>query len=1101
MKPIGVVFRPKTSFEALREELVPSFDSVLEAWLSGIRRTALADPNYVVEITYVTPPLKAFIERIAERLNTFGIIGGPLERGFGFGKTHSLIFLWHLFTSNVYRKVGLNITDKIVRETLVLGMDCSKDKPLIRLVEELEAYTNPDHPVTRVKDPTLLQAISIVLKQYSKHELYSISSEKLAELIAQVLEKYEELGGRPRLLLLVDELGWGLAQRLRRYAERMSEGKRLEADAIYAEANAIANFLSYLYDRLHGKAVAAVVIWVLAEQDRREINILAAKHQDNEILYSKIKGLLDDLDNIAERYSRGLGGTSLAELSYSPEHALEIARYRILKTVEGVELSKLQEEYVAWIGSLAKQLNPEDVVVRYKEDLKRYYPFSLGLINLLKKLMNPRDAPATEFVRTVIHVASEATRKALHTDPEGSYTIGVKHLSIPETVQAKLMGVFETDWVQAASDIEDALSKIEPEKRKAAELAAKYILAKGVTANIIAALESRDRRDVERYGSTLDELQIELIETFTESEAFQLIEVLNEALERLRAESARIDEREVEGKRYYLPSFFRTIYNKLTSYIIEERRNLENKAFIPIYIKQTGTIPSLFVNVRVTLDGRSGDAVATLMEYRKVKDVDALISDPEFQDAQSKGKLLLILVPPWDMDLFNEMYISGRNYEDVMTSIVKRLQNAVESGKIRRHLHVVVLVPDLAPYKLDRVLDKLVVYEGTKKFLDYLSRKEDVINERLQEFESTLVKRKDLLSILSEEVRRRHLRELRSKLERDIAEAKSVAQKQLVRLSRELVVDVLELYHKVAYFSLDKNMFTVKDIATSDVVKLPSDTSVQYIAIPRLSEYASIVNKFLTELVRRLAYEYDVMKIMRAVLEAYKKEFKRGIVRESDRVDEILENILLGTYGVKPLSADVAREAIRYLDGQTIELDDKFVKIVVDEPSRLIRFEVRIKESKPEITMVGAEQAEVVPVTSEVVARPTTAEVPKPERVLQLIHLELPPKFNVDDIRSRLVALMKMMDELKAKVSSIELRLDTANISLNLTLKEPGKEVLEDPGVKAIMNIASRISDREGRTVYIDIRLSEPIAEDNVRKVFGEYFKTMRSSFDKFLPT
>jgi len=877
VKPVGLVFRPKTSFDVLKRELVPSFDSVLEDWVNNVKRTSFADPNYVLEITYVTPPLKAFVERVGERLDISVVVGGPLERGFGFGKTHALIFLWHLFTSDIYKRVSIGIRENVVRETLVLGVDCSRDKPLTKIVEELKTYANPGHPVARVKDPYLLGAVAEVLKEYGS-ELYALPSDssRLAELIAKVMERYAAKSGRtPRLLLLIDELGWGLAQKLRTYADKMNMGESQEAERIYSEANAVVNFLSYLYAKLYVRPVAGVVIWVLAEQDRREIEALAVKSRDNELIYSKIKGVLSDLDVIAERYSRGTSGTSLAELSYSPEHALEIARYRILRTVEGLELSKLQEDYIAWLGAIARQLNLTDTFERYKEELKKFYPFSLGLIHLLKKVMSVSDTPATEFVRTVIGIVGDAASKALSVDPEGSYAVGVKHLSIPGVVQAKLMREFEIDWADAAGDIELALSKADPEELEVAETVTKYILAKGVTANVITALESRERRDLERYGSTVEEIQLEVLESFVESRALQIIERLGEALERLRAESARIDEREVEGKRFYLPSLFRTVYNKLATFVHEERKNLENKALIPIYIRQTGTIPSLFTNIRVVVDKRSDDVVVSLMEYGKVRDVETLMSDSAFQEAQSKGKLLLVIVPPWDMGLFNELYTSRGSYEDIVSSISKGLQRAVERDEIRRPLHVVVLIPGLSEFRMSAVLDKLVVYEGTKKFLSYLSKKEDIINERLREYEETLVKRKDLLTILSEEVKKRHLRELRSKLEQEIREARDFAQEQLVRLSRDIAVRVLELYRKAIYYSLDRNQFTVKDIVIGDETVKDAERLAEAIKTSDPRYYAAIVNKFLVDVIKGLTYECDAMKVAKALIEAYSNEFKK----------------------------------------------------------------------------------------------------------------------------------------------------------------------------------------------------------------------------------
>ena len=1093
MKPVGLVFRPKISFDELRSELIPSFDSVLRDWVSDVRRTNFANPSYMFEITYVTPPLKAFIGRIVERLDIPGIIGGPVERGFGFGKTHALIFLWHLFTSSIYEKVGIHIDDKIVRETLVLGMDFSKGKPLARIVEELKAYASMEHSVVRVKDPQLLRAVAEVLKRHGR-ELYSLSSEELAELIAEILERYSELGGRPRLLVLVDELGWGLAQKLRSYTDKIREGKRADAESIYGEANTVVNFLSYLYAKLHGKPVTGVVLWVLADQDRKEIKTLAIKHQDDEVIYNKIIGLLSDLDIVAERYSRGLGGTSLTELSYSPEHALEIARYRILRTVEGVELANLQEEYMEWLGGVADQLNLAEVFSRFKEDIRRYYPFSPGLINLLKKLVRVQDVPATEFVRTVIMIASEAVRNALEKDPEGAYTIGVKHLSIPGVVQSKLMREFEADWANAVGDIELALSKIDPDRYEAAEIAAKYILAKGVTANVIAVLETQERKEVERYGSTLDEIQLEVLGTFIGNEAFQIIEKLSDALDRLRAESARIDEREINGIRYYLPSLFKTVYNKLASYVVEEKRNIENKALIPVYIKQTGIIPSIFVNVHVVLNGRSRDVATSLIEYKKVQDIDGILSDHVFQRMQSEGKLLLLLVPPWDMELFKETYVSGKNYEDIVNDIARRLQYVVKQGKIRRPLHIVILVPDLAAIKMDRLLNKLVVYEGTRKFLDYLSRKEDVINERLREYEDTLVKRKDLLSILNEEVKKKHLRVLQSVLEREIAEARSFAQKQLVRLSRDIVISVLELYRKAIYYSIDKNAFTVKDIVLGESIKAVRFNG-DVLNVSDLSKYASIVNKFLVDIIHGLAYEYDAIKIMKVLLESYRKEFERGIIRESDRVNEVLENLMLGTYGVKPLSSDIASEAIRYLGNQRIELEDKTIIIVVDRSTGIIRFHVEEKKAVEEISPTKPMEVTGMPV---IAARHFLSE-----QAVQHISLVLPPGFDVVDIRSRFTALMNMLNEINGEVAYIEFRIevDVPSMSLNMKLEKPSVDALSDSSVRTTMNLLSVISRNKSKSVSMDIHLSKPISDESVRKIFNKYLGAKYSNFDRFLPS
>jgi len=1083
VEPVGRVFTLKTSPDRLKAELVPSFGSVLDDWVGGVKRSDFSDSVYVLGATYLTPPLKMFIERVRDRLSVLEVVGSPLERGFGFGKTHALIFLWHLFTSDIYVHAGVSISGDIVKETLVLGVDCSRDAPLAVIVEELKAYADLRHPVARVKDTRLLEAVAEVLGEYEQ-ELGTLlsDSEKLAELIAKILKRYSKLGGTPRLLLLVDELGWGLARKLRVYADKMREGKHQEAEKAYSEAIAVVNFLSYLYDKLQGKWVAGVVIWVVAEQDRREVDTIARMNVDNKLVYDKITGLLEYLNVIAERYSRGTAGISLAELSYSPEHALEIARYRILKVADGFNLQELQDRYMAWLESIAGQLNLSGALARHKDELRRFYPFSLGLIHLLKKVMRSNDVPATEFVRTVIGIAGEAVKNALHRDPEGTYTVGVKHLSIPGVVLAELMRDDARDrWFVVAGDIEQALSKASPEEREAAEITAKYILAKGVTADVLTLLELREPRDLERYGSTLEEIQLEILESFTESEAIQTIENLDKALESLRVKSARIEEREVDGKRYYLPSIIMRIHSILNDHINKEKKEVENKSNIPVYLWQSGTIPSLFTDVRVVISGRAGDVVVSLMDYSKVRNAWTLISTTEFRDAQREGKLLLAIVPPWDNVLFNEMYIQGRSYDSVVEEVAKRLQDATAQGEVRRPLHVVVLIPELSVPGVDALLNMVVEYVGAKKALMYLSEKEEeIVSKWLREYEEVSVKRRNLPTILSEEIKERESRIWRNIINREIMEVRNRAQTHLVRFSRDIAVSVLQLYRKAVYYSLDAGRFTAKDIAIGEEAVKRAESLVDA-KKSDLKDYAAIVNKFLVDVVKGLAYEHNAENVAKAVLEHYREWFEEGNIGESYRIEDVVESAMLGTYKVKPLSLNVAHEAVvKHLNNQRIELDGRDVVISVNEGSGTI--ELRVEPRKAVEEAVHPPE----PVTAETAPTETITVTATPELAVQHLSIELPPGFDVRDISQRLTTLINTLKDLEAEISSLELKLDTGRVSIQVKTEKLTPETLSDPDVKRALNFLGTMSGRS-KVVSMNISLSKPVAGDSVRRVFGEY--------------
>jgi len=219
-------------------------------------------------------------------------------------------------------------------------------------------------------------------------------------------------------------------------------------------------------------------------------------------------------------------------------------------------------------------------------------------------------------------------------------------------------------------------------------------------------------------------------------------------------------------------------------------------------------------------------------------------------------------------------------------------------------------------------------------------------------------------------------------------------------------------------------------------------------------------------------------------------------LRQRDKITDVVENIMLGTYGVKPLSVNVASDAVKYLNNQRIELDDKIIVIVVNEGSGTIEFRV---EPKKVVEEVKEKPSAVGPAVAETVSA-GPIKPPVPERTIQQASLELPPGFDVDDVRQRLTALINLLKELDAEVTALELRLDSESLSLHMMLKKLAPEVLGDSNVKAVMNLLSRLSKAENKAVSMGVHLSKPVAEDNVRGLLGEYLKVRRSSFDRYLP-
>jgi hypothetical protein len=636
-------------------------------------------------------------------------------------------------------------------------------------------------------------------------------------------------------------------------------------------------------------------------------------------------------------------------------------------------------------------------------------------------------------------------------------------------VQAKLMDRSELDWVEIASDIEKALERLEGDEYEAAGIAAKYILAKGVTDRVFA-LESSDRGDVERYGSTINEIQLEIISSyFNEAKTTKLLDKVAISIEHLKVESGRISERDVDGRRFYTPTILKTLYNELGKLIQEESKVLDEKAQIPIYILNKGTIPSLFTITSV----KRGDAGILMLDSTKVKSIDTLLFDPTFREAQNKGITLIIIIPPWDLELFREMYEKGSSYDGIAHTIAKRIQ--AKSEEIGRPLHIIILVPNLSENKINSLMKKLVVREGTWRFLNLLDEKKRMIDSMVKSYIDTIIsKRRDLIDFVEKKLEAG----IRNKLEKEINDAKDMAQRQLVRLTRDTVQEIISLYGKAVYFNLDATKFEVRDLrAGFKQLEGAYDTY-------DIKKYKTTLNIFLDSILEELGYIDDVERVANAIKEYIMKKVKAGIRVEGGVAD--IENALMGVYGVKPLSSRVVIEALKKLDGEVLEINGIKIKLKFIEEKKLLEA-VYEEVKKTEVETKGIEMEDVSKqVSQEVFVRP--------EDLLYNYAVELPIGFNAEELRSKLEILVN-----KVELSHLELEFSARDYSLILNVEKPAREVLNDRYVRTFINLISRKEEVEGLRILLKLKFSKGIQRQALKEVLGDYFEATRSSFDKIL--
>ena len=1078
---IGQVYQLKETLKDI--ELTPSFYEVIKSYLGQHSKTKYADPSYVFDVTLLTHPLHNFLKHVLEALESPRVEGIFLTRGFGFGKTHAIIFLWHLLNSHegmsseIAGKIGLE--KDVVEGTLVLGIDFSAEEDsFTQLLNQLYALAQREGKF-KVKHPNLSYAVAEVMKKMSKSKIVSIYSEELAKLISDIFNIYENYyGGRPRLLILIDELGIGLVRKLEKYIQTENEEK-------YEEARRLLFFIEALSGILEGKGIPTVMIIALADQDLKAIEALENMVANKPEIQNKIKGIRDFLDWLRKRLSRARGGlVDVGFLSYDPEHMISIARHRVLKELKNETLAR--DSLLSYLASQAAQLNLQDILNTYAEFIKKYYPLSPLMIRLFEKLGDPRDAPRTEYVRTAIRLLAEALEHILKYEPDKALSIGVKHLTLARASLVDLMENFEADWASTLSDIEEALKSISPEEvQRVADIVAKQILAKGVTDRVLELVEDADLNKYRKYGVTIEEMQLDILAILPPEEAIKTLELTKGAVEALKIQSARIEERDYDEKlKFYMPSLMRTVYDKLAAFVDEEKKILNEPQRFPDYMQKEANIPSLFFNIKVSINGRTDDAVVLLKEYRKLSNVRDLLNDPEVREAQNKGKLSIIIIPSWDTFLFKELYGGGIGYENLLEKISRELQRIASEGDISRPLHIVILLPNLEKSKMDAIIERTASYMALKKFLNYLMNKEKIFEQKILSYEETIKKRLTRrLDEYYEEQRERIRKILKNLIGKQIEDAKLSAQRELIKLSREIVMEILELYKDAIIYDMQAQKFTHKNLTTTTLFSETRKKVEKY--GERLKEvqeplpgYSSAVNSFLIHVIELLGFEWKPENIVKALLEHYRTEASSLPSRKQDKISEIVENLMLGTYSVRPSSSNVAEEAVRHLNGKILDVEDRRIKFIVDEKFEYVKFEVEEMKSPVELEVTARLEKSLL--EEELPERETTVMKGVPlEDVTGEVIVKVSESTNFEELRLKLDDLYKRF---KSQISTVEVHMSSSTFKATFEFLEPE----HDPGlILSISGFLVRLSKRYKSLPHIKIKFAKPLPKSKVQEILG----------------
>jgi hypothetical protein len=249
------------------------------------------------------------------------------------------------------------------------------------------------------------------------------------------------------------------------------------------------------------------------------------------------------------------------------------------------------------------------------------------------------------------------------------------------------------------------------------------------------------------------------------------------------------------------------------------------------------------------------------------------------------------------------------------------------------------------------------------------------------------------------------------------------------------------------------------------------------------------MNTFFKRIVESTGFAWEPTTIAEAIYKHYKTEIESGVIRKHDRTIEIVENAMLGTYDIKPLSSKVVEEAITKLDERTIEAETKVVTIKVDYG----RIAFEIEEVKP--PEVTEERPPEIPI--EVIAPPTEKGGPTiTEKTLGEVIIEVDQNFNYEDFEQKLNSLYNTYGTL---ITSIKLGASGNLLRVSFDFLGTGHSASTIISVSRFLRYVSNIY---GATPNIEIKFASPLPEEKLQELLGSFLtRKVRRSWDRLLPS
>jgi len=908
--------------------LAPSLGLLIEHELFDPRvivSDEFSDTITFLSITHLDPMLDA-VKMVNSGLKVVreAPVALSLTQEMGFGKTHFLTLLWHLYAQtyrwnvdelkNVCAKI--DIDRRVAERAIVFAID------LLRYPMNLKPYDAIFEISARILEQKYKAHGIGLLDSNSLRSLSRLRPMEAAKTLISILKEVRE---SISILVIVDELYAGVN-------DVIMGG----SDEIIRSFIDLISFFRELLESSKG-VVPLVFVYASAQQDVNRWSRISRNIFDGTKML-----LIESVNELNERVERLKPSTlKVPEV----KDVLNILTLRLLrfKTDRENVVRTIQEyikkEFTSLIG--------EDEVLSFVRRLSEFYPFSPSYESLLLKLVHPTfgaDLPKSQHIRDLLRATASIIARLSSTMWSESMFISIAHL-MPEDIIHTMDEHIAREWMRIYESCKSVIGRFEDEDIRGLMLAMlSTVYTKSVTGNVVKLLDlmkaphMQSRDEIQLRGSTKLDIATALVGVMSE----KVFKKFDNAFEKFKG-VPYLNSIEYGGLDYYLITLLPSP-SELVNHIAEEELeraginkcdyNVMLEYFKNHLINQYSL--SSFFNSK---SQREAPPKLQLIDWKK--HIVDFKDKPAFINFLDRNLFTILIVSPWSILEAGLLGETEVDYVNRTKEIIHEFRNEIPYINM-----FAIVLPKISLSDLEKLCSEIASVNAASTAISYLRVGEP---EQAKRRKLDILKKEPTIPTLKEYFKSEQ--EFESILLEIIEQMHRKIEGYAVSLASSAIsnytADLINLFRTVIYYDPKTGRMVHTDLS---VTRSPDKT---------VKEFKDLYGELPSWIINAVCSKCNVKKvrdIATSLIEYIKKYaikgdnksmLLKGMRLELDALP-IMESIARGwpEIPIKPISKEQILSAIKQLSNVYILEDSDVNEIVVSiEDSKIIIG--RVKEPRP----------------------------------------------------------------------------------------------------------------------------------------------------------